>query len=120
MHELQLMRQVVNRLEKLCQEHPGSQLATIRIEISSHSHLASHTTEELQTTFQLAAEGTPAQTGTLEIQTIPVHGTCCSCGTTIIRRPETFGCSHCSSPKVQWEDGPELTLREVDIQEGPS
>ncbi len=118
MHEIQLMRQVVERLTQLCHEHPTGRLSTIRLEISSHSHLANHTTEELQTTFQLAAEGTPAKTGTLDIQIVLAHGLCQSCGKRQIRGPDMFACGFCSSTNVKWDNPPELTLCDADMQEG--
>lgn len=117
MHELQLMRQMVTRVEEACQSQPGTHLSLIRLEISSHSHLASHTSEDLQTTFRLAAQGTPAHQATLEIRILPVKGTCRSCGHTTDRGPETFACSHCSSGNVLWEDQPELVLKEIELLE---
>lgn len=117
MHELQLMRQVVDRAEAICQNHPGTSLSLIRLTISSHSRLASHTPEELQGTFRLATEGTPAYHATLDIQILPAKGTCQSCGQTTERGPEMLDCSHCSSSNVLWEDQPELVLKEIELLE---
>ena len=58
MHELQLLKEVVRQVEEQCQTRPGNSLSLIRLEIDSHSHLASHTLEELQATFHFAAHGT--------------------------------------------------------------
>ena len=117
MHELQLMRQIVSRVEDICQSHPGTRLSLIRLEISSHSHLTSHTSEELQATFRLAAQGTPAHDATLDIRILPVKGTCQSCGQTTDRGPETLACSHCESGNVFWKDQPELVLKEIELLE---
>jgi len=117
MHELQLMRQMVSRVEEVCQSQPGTYLSLIRLEISSHSHLASHTSEELQTTFRLAAQGTPAHDATLDIRIMTAKGACRSCGNTTHRGPETFACPHCSSGDVSWEDLPELVLKEIELLE---
>ena len=117
MHELQLMRQVVSRVEEVCQSHPGTRLSLIRLDISSHSHLASHTSEELQSTFRLAAQGTPAHHAALDIRILPAKGTCQSCGHTTDRGPETLACSHCESSNVFWKDQPELVLKEIELRE---
>jgi Zn finger protein HypA/HybF involved in hydrogenase expression len=115
MHELQLMRQIVSRVTEVCQSHPETHLILIRLEISSHSHLASHTLQELQTTFHLAALGTPASDATLDIRILSAKGTCRSCGYTTDRGPETFACPHCSSGNVLWEDLPELVLKDIQL-----
>ncbi len=117
MHELQLMRQMVSRVTEVCQSHPGTHLTLIRLEISSHSHLASHTSAELQNTFRLAAQGTPAHPATLDIRILPANGTCQSCGQTTKRGPETLICPHCSSGNILWEHQPELVLKEIELLE---
>ena len=117
MHELQLMRQMVGRVTEVCQSHPGTHLTLIRLEISSQSHLANHTAEELQTTFGLAAQGTPAHPATLQIDILPAKGTCQSCGQITKRGPETLICPHCSSGNVFWEDQPELVVKEIVLME---
>jgi Zn finger protein HypA/HybF involved in hydrogenase expression len=119
MHELQLMRQVVSKVEEVCQSRPGTNLSLIRLEISSHSHLASHTSEDLQSTFRLAAQGTPACHATLEIRILPAKGTCRSCGHLTGRGPETLACSHCSSGHVVWENPPELVVTNIELLETP-
>ncbi|MEO8327177.1 MAG: hydrogenase maturation nickel metallochaperone HypA [Nitrospirota bacterium] len=117
MHELQLMRQVVSRVEEVCQSQPGTHASLIRLEISGHSHLAIHTAMELQATFQLAAQGTLAQHATLDIRILPAKGTCRSCGHTTDRGPETCACAHCSSGNVLWDDLPELVLKDIELLE---
>lgn len=47
MHELQLLKEVVRQVEERCRTQPENSLSLIRLEIGSHSHLASHTAEEL-------------------------------------------------------------------------
>jgi hydrogenase nickel incorporation protein HypA/HybF len=117
MHELQLMRQVVSKVEEICQRQPGTILSTIRLDIGGHSHLASHTSMELQATFQLAAQGTLAHHATLDIRILPVKATCRACGRTFAREPETLVCPHCSSGNVLWEDQPELVLKDIELLE---
>jgi hydrogenase nickel incorporation protein HypA/HybF len=117
MHELQLMRQVVNTVEIVCQSHPGTTLSLIRLDISSHSHLAGHTSEELRTTFLLAAQGTSVHQARLEIRVLPAKGTCQSCGHFFECGPETSACPHCSSEIILWEDQPELVLKDIELLE---
>ena len=117
MHELQLLQQVVKKVERLCQTRPGTSLSLIRLEIDSHSHLATHTTEELQATFHFAAQGTPVDSADLDIQVRISTGTWQSCGTVFDRAPEAYSCPHCFSGDIAWEDHPELIIKEIEFKE---
>ena len=115
MHELQLLKEVVRQIEPLCQAQPGNRLSRIRLEIDSHSHLASHTTEELQATFHFAARGTAVDSADLDIHVRVSTGTCQSCKTVFDRTPEIYGCPHCFSGDIAWEDFPELIIRDIEF-----
>lgn len=117
MHELQLLQQVVKQVEQLCQTRPGTDLSLIRLEIGSHSHLASHTSDELQATFHFAAQGTPVDSADLDIHVRVSTGTCQSCRAVFDRAPETYGCPHCFSGDIAWEDHPELIIKGVEFLE---
>ena len=119
MHELQLLQQVVKQVEQLCQTRPGTNLSLIRLEIDSHSHLASHTEEELQATFHFAAQGTPVDSAELDIHIRVSTGTCQSCLAVFDRTPETYGCPHCFSGDIAWEDYPELIIKDIEFVESP-
>ncbi len=117
MHELQLLRQVVKQVEQLCQTRPGANLSRIRLEIDSHSHLSSHTAEELQATFHFAAQGTPVDSAELDIRVRVSTGTCQSCEAIFDRTQETYGCPHCFSGDIAWEDHPELIIKDIEFVE---
>lgn len=115
MHELQLLQQVVEHVEQLCQTRPGTRLSLIRLEIGSHSHLANHTAEELQATFQFAAQGTAVDSADLDIHVRSSTGTCQACGRVFDRTPETYGCPDCFSGDIAWEDHPELVIKDIEF-----
>ncbi|MDH5427425.1 MAG: hydrogenase maturation nickel metallochaperone HypA [Nitrospirota bacterium] len=117
MHELQLLKEVVRQVEERCQTQPGNSLSRIRLEIDSHSHLASHTPEELQATFHFAAQGTPVDSANLDIHVRVSTGTCQSCEAVFDRAPETYGCPHCFSGDIAWEDHPELIITDIEFVE---
>jgi Zn finger protein HypA/HybF involved in hydrogenase expression len=117
MHELQLLKEVVRQVEEQCQTRPGNSLSLIRLEIDSHSHLASHTLEELQATFHFAAQGTLVHSADLDIHVRVSTGTCQSCKTVFHRAPETYGCPHCFSGDIAWEDQPELIIKDIEFVE---
>jgi len=117
MHELQLLKEVVKQVEQQCRTRPGTNLSLIRLEIDSHSHLASHTAEELQATFHFAAQGTSVDSADLDIHVRVSTGTCQSCKAVFDRAPETYGCPHCFSGDIAWEDHPELIITDIEFVE---
>ena len=117
MHELQLLKEVVRQVEEHCQAQPGTNLSRIRLEIDSHSHLASHTPEELRATFHFAAQGTAVDTADLDIHVRVSTGTCQSCEAIFDRTPETYGCPHCFSGDIAWENHPELIIKDIEFVE---
>lgn len=120
MHELHLLQQVVRAVESRCHTHPDTQLSIIRLNIGSHSHLASHTPEELQATFQFAARGTRVESARLNIDIQKSTGSCRSCNAVFDHGPETYGCPVCLSGDVAWEDQPELIITDIEFLESPS
>jgi len=117
MHELQLLKEVVRQVEERCQTRPGNSLSLIRLEIDSHSHLASHSAKELQATFHFAAQGTAVDSADLDIHVRVSTGTCQSCLAVFDRAPETYGCPHCFSGDIAWEDHPELLITGIEFVE---
>jgi Zn finger protein HypA/HybF involved in hydrogenase expression len=117
MHELQLLKEVVKQVEGRCQIQPGNRLSCIRLEIDSRSHLASHTPEELQATFHFAAQGTSVDSAKLDIHVRSSTGACQSCDAVFARTPETYGCPHCFSGDIAWEDHPELVITNIEFVE---
>ncbi|MGD9851162.1 MAG: hydrogenase maturation nickel metallochaperone HypA [Nitrospirales bacterium] len=117
MHELQLLQQVVKTVEAHCPSHPDSQLSLIRLNIGSHSHLAGHTQEELQATFQFAARGTRVESARLKIDIQKSTGTCQSCHAVFDRGPETYGCPECLSGDIEWRNQPELIITDIEFLE---
>ncbi len=107
MHELHVMRQVVKMVEDLILRQSGVP-SVVRLQISSQSHLADHSSQELSTTFGLATQGTTVQGPKLEIIFLPVKGSCQQCGGSLIWSTYTLVCEECGSGKLVWENQPEV------------
>ncbi|MDX1411328.1 MAG: hydrogenase maturation nickel metallochaperone HypA [Nitrospirales bacterium] len=113
MHELHVMRRVVKMVEDLSRRQSGVP-SVVRLQISSRSHLADHSSQELATTFGLATHGTTVQDAKLEIIFLPVKGSCQQCGVGVIWSSYTWVCEECGSGKLVWENQPEVVLTEVE------
>lgn len=114
MHELQLMRQVVQQVEEVCRGIPGAQPTVITLQVNHHSHMAGHQPDELQATFQLAAKGTVAEHARLSVHLAPLMGQCLTCGVTVESSYEAKSCPHCQTEDVLWEQGPEILIQDVE------
>ncbi len=108
------MQKVARMVDHFSQNQGNGKPVVIRLQISATSHMASHTLEELQTTFQMAAQGTRAKTAQLEIITRSITGICLSCDQQIERQDDMVTCPACGMAKIQWEEPPELLITEVD------
>ena len=117
MHELQLLQQVVRIVDKQCRQFPDHELSMIHLTIGSHSHLASHSLEELQDTFQFASKGTSLESATLKIHTHVTHGTCQSCHTSLTYLSDALSCSQCGSVDISWDAHPELVITGLEFLE---
>ena len=114
MHELQMMKKIVRMVEDVCDHQHTGVPSLVRLHISSHSHLAEHTPQELETTFHLAATGTPVQGAKLDVIAIKAKGKCQECGLPVDRTGHTVVCPRCKSANIIWEDLPEVLLKEVE------
>lgn len=108
------MQQVVRLVNEVCRNQDHGHPGIIRLQIRAHSHLAEHTLAELQTTFQMAAYGTPAHAAQLEIITVLSQGVCQGCGEHIEQQNETMTCPVCETLDVFWDETPEVLLKEVE------
>jgi Zn finger protein HypA/HybF involved in hydrogenase expression len=120
MHELQLLQQVVRIVEERCRIFADTPLSRIRVDIGSHSHLASHSPEELQATFRFAAKGTRVESAALDVHIKTSTGTCQLCYTVFDRGPEIYGCPQCYSGNISWNDHPELVITDIEFIERTS
>jgi len=117
MHELQFMTNLVRMVEEVCQKQPSIRPSVIRIQVSSHSHLADHTVEELQTMFKFVTRGGLAQDAKLEIISKTVTAECHACGARVECHSETFACPCCGSGNLEREESPEVLLKEIEYAE---
>lgn len=117
MHELHIMRHIIGLVEEACRSHGESQPSVIHLQVASHSHIASHTPDEMQAMFQMAAAGTIAEKARLAIALVSDSGHCQSCGAMVARTQDMLTCPLCESGIVTWGSVPEVLLKEVELAE---
>jgi hydrogenase nickel incorporation protein HypA/HybF len=65
--------------------------------------------------FSIMAEDTIASAAELNVETVPVKGTCRSCGETFIVEDYQYACPKCHSLDIQTEGGTELRLTDIEV-----
>lgn len=101
-------------VEEAAKKAKGRLPNLIRIQVSPHSHLALHSHSELQNTFYMAARGTLAEHAKLEILHVVVSGQCLSCGQDVQAKDDSRLCPKCGKEQVDWEDHPEVVIKDVE------
>ncbi len=114
MHELSICQSMLDIVERTMNQHPGAKLKTIRLDIGKGS-----TIEPILLTdaFAIITEGGPFAGVELEINSIPIGGSCRACGKSFTYQELALGCPECGSTDIVIESGMELDIRELEIDE---
>jgi Zn finger protein HypA/HybF involved in hydrogenase expression len=118
MHELHLMKQIVEAVEARLHELPGAKAVVVRLKVAGHSHMVDDPAS-LQTAFRLAATGTGVAGAALEI--VPVRGEsegwCPHCLRRAAAAQLDAPCPNCGRGLRPAEEGPELMVHELVVEE---
>lgn len=117
MHELSLATAMIEQLENALEREGGSRIQRITVRIGALSGVER---EPFEFAFPLAAEGTAAEGCRLEIEETPVTIECAACGKTGEAEPIDLSCPHCGAADTQVTGGREFTVRQMEIESGPS
>lgn len=75
--------------------------------------------ESLEFSFRLVAEGTDAETASLQVTEVPARLHCNSCGADGGMTDGLFLCSTCGSAEIAVSDGDQLLVEEVEVEGTP-
>lgn len=98
----------------------GSQAAGRRVVSVSVrvGHLRQVVPSALEFSFQLVTQGTELEGARLELEHVPAAGTCRDCGAHTVLPQFPLACEQCGSLDVDITAGEELTIEELEIEEG--
>ncbi len=114
MHELSVCQSMLDIVGRTMQEHPGAKLRTIRLDIGKGSTIEPIL---LKDAFEILADKGPFAGVTLDINVIPIGGSCRACGKSFTYKEMALGCPECGSTDIVIEAGMELDIRELEIDE---
>ncbi|MGF1472522.1 MAG: hydrogenase maturation nickel metallochaperone HypA [Rubrobacteraceae bacterium] len=111
MHELSIAESVVQIASR---QAAGRRVTKVWMKVG---HLRQVVPSALSFSFELVAEGTPAEGAQLALEEIPVVGECRRCGAE--SRPESFPllCEACGSPDLEILRGEELLVESLELEE---
>ena len=114
MHELSLIRSILNLVEAEASRHAFDRVKTLKI---SFGRVSCVSPESLTFAFEFLAEGTKAEGAALVFETIPIVLYCFACGSEM-ETPRFDGtCPRCKGAKVLLTggtEGPRLVELEVE------
>lgn len=114
MHEVSLALNLLDIIEKKCQEEGYQKVESVRVRVGKASSVQP---EAFSFAFEVVKKDTAAQNARFIIDLIPLGGTCSACG----NRFETeeayiLECPSCASPSLQITQGYELEMVEMEVE----
>lgn len=114
MHEIGVMRDVLETALKTARENDGSRITKVTLKVGVMSGLIPHYCSMM---FDFLTKDTIAQGCELECEELPAVFKCCECGelTYYDRIEPEFVCHACSSPKLKLIDGFKARIESIAI-----
>lgn len=114
MHELAIADSVV---QISCRHAAGRQVTKVYLKVG---HLRQVVPSALAFSFELVAQGTPAEGAELEIEEVPATGSCGACGAESRLESFPLQCGACGGFDLQIREGEELYVESLEMEEQPA
>ena len=114
MHELAIADSVV----QIASRHAnGRQVTKVYLKVG---HLRQVVPSALAFSFELVAQGTPAEEAELEIEEVPATGSCNACGAESRLESFPLQCAACGGFDLEILEGEELYVESLEMEEQPA
>ena len=111
MHELSIAESVV----RVASRHAdGRRVTKVYLKVG---HLRQVVPSALAFSFELVAQGTPAEGAELEMQEVPARGLCRDCGEESRLYAFPLQCGSCRSHELEMIEGEELLVESLELEE---
>ena len=114
MHETALALSILDIVVEKCREAGGKSVDSVRVRIGKASGVMP---EALTFAFDASKAGTAADKAVLDIETVPIGGTCGSCKKEFAVNDAQFvvTCPFCGSPLIELKTGREMEVVDMEI-----
>lgn len=112
MHEMSIAEGIVDIALDTLKQNNGSVIHAIQLRLGVMSGVEP---AALEFCFESVTKGTPAEGAKLELDVIPLTGTCLDCMKHFEVQNYVFKCPHCGSVAIHTETGRELQVASIDM-----
>lgn len=110
MHELGIVIEIVNTVEKLAREQNLTQIDTLVLQIGE---LSTVVPQYIRACYPAAVDGTMMEKTKLEIEILPGNGLCKGCGKVFNLLEHKQICPHCGEKDWELLGGKEFNIKEI-------
>ncbi len=107
MHELSIATEIIDIVEKEAARLHLNRIGEISLKIGA---LTGVNPDALLFALEASTIGTPLEKARVNIETVPIRGSCRSCGREFVLDEYVFICSHCGSGDLHVTSGEELDI----------
>ena len=115
MHELSIAMSIVELAEEESTRRGGALITAVHLKLGALSGVMK---EALQSSYEMACEGTPLQGSQLIVEEVPVVVFCSACqANRPLHSMQLFCCAECGMPTPEIVQGKELEVVALEIEE---
>ena len=115
MHETAIVSGLMRIVERKAAQHGVDRVRRVKLKVG---RLCAVEPQQLQSCFELFAEGTVAEGAELLIETVEVRGRCKTCGVEFPIPRFRFVCPDCGGGEIEVCQGQELYIDSLDAEGG--
>jgi hydrogenase nickel incorporation protein HypA/HybF len=118
MHELAIAQRLIETASAALPRATTGRVTAVKVQLGT---LAGLSKEELAFGFTIASTGTPFAGACLEIEELPAVVRCLHCNKEyVVAGQAAVCCPTCNSADLRIIQGKELTLRSIEVSDGPA
>lgn len=115
MHELAVVHSLVQQLREEAEGlGVAGEVTVVHLKLGA---LTTFVPEAMTFYFEVLTKGTELESARLEIEEIPVAGTCRRCGEAVTLEGLPFACAACGSPDLDITSGRELLIDYLEVKD---
>ena len=113
MHEMSIAQSILNIVDEYMTRENGQKLKEVAVEIGE---LVAVVPDSLTFCYEVLVEDTDYRDSALNIQIIPLKGTCTACSRSFKIKNYEFLCPHCQSTSLEIQGGQELRITHLEVE----
>jgi len=109
---MSIAQSLITIIEEEMEKHGATSLKSVRLHIGQMSAIVP---DALSFCFQIITEGTALEGARLDMEMIPLRGSCRECGEEFEVRDYAFVCPACAGTQVDSISGQDLSIVEMEV-----